>query len=52
VSGRETGLGPCLRDHLVISEDGQALTGELTGGVVYTEKKRQHALDIAAKEDS
>ncbi|KAF2260076.1 phosphoserine phosphatase-like protein [Lojkania enalia] len=38
-------------NHLVVSEDGETLTGELTGDIVHSEKKRQHVLEIAAKED-
>jgi phosphoserine phosphatase len=44
------GLDYAFANHLVVSEDGQTLTGELTGEIVHAEKKRQHVLEIATKE--
>ncbi|OCK79928.1 phosphoserine phosphatase serb [Lepidopterella palustris CBS 459.81] len=44
------GLDYFHANHLVVSEDGSHLTGELTGEIVHAEKKRQHVLEIAAKE--
>jgi phosphoserine phosphatase len=44
------GLDYAFANHLVVSEDGQTLTGELTGEIVHAEKKRQHVLEIAEKE--
>ncbi|ORY14928.1 HAD-like domain-containing protein [Clohesyomyces aquaticus] len=48
---QQLGLDYAFANHLVVSEDGQTLTGELTGDIVHAEKKRQHVFDIAAKED-
>jgi phosphoserine phosphatase len=45
------GLDYAFANNLVVSEDGQTLTGELTGEIVHAEKKRQHVLEIAEKED-
>lgn len=44
------GLDYAFANHLVVSEDGQTLTGELTGEIVHAQKKRQHVLEIAEKE--
>ncbi|KAL6704099.1 Phosphoserine phosphatase [Coniothyrium glycines] len=44
------GLDYAFANHLVISEDGATLTGELTGEIVHAQKKRQHVLEIAQKE--
>ena len=44
------GLDYAFANHLVVSDDGTHLTGELTGEIVHAEKKRQHVLEIAAKE--
>lgn len=44
------GLDYAFANHLVVSEDGSQLTGELTGEIVHAEKKRQHVLEIAEKE--
>ncbi|KAF2477038.1 phosphoserine phosphatase serb [Lindgomyces ingoldianus] len=49
--GKELGLDYAFANHLTVSEDGQTLTGELTGEIVHAERKRQHVLEIAAKED-
>jgi phosphoserine phosphatase len=46
----QLGLDYAFANHLVLSEDGQSLTGELVGEIVHAERKRQHVLDIAAKE--
>ncbi|KAF2114583.1 HAD-like domain-containing protein [Lophiotrema nucula] len=46
----QLGLDYAFANHLVVSEDGQTLTGELTGEIVHAEKKRQHTLEIAVKE--
>jgi phosphoserine phosphatase len=46
----QLGLDYFFANNLVVSEDGQTLTGELTGEIVHAEKKRQHVLEIAAKE--
>ncbi|KAF2795198.1 phosphoserine phosphatase serb [Melanomma pulvis-pyrius CBS 109.77] len=48
--GVQLGLDYSFANHLVVSEDGQTLTGELTGEIVHAEKKRQHVLEIAEKE--
>ncbi|KAF2183250.1 phosphoserine phosphatase-like protein [Zopfia rhizophila CBS 207.26] len=48
--GGQLGLDYAFANHLVVSEDGELLTGELTGEIVHAEKKRQHVLDIAEKE--
>jgi phosphoserine phosphatase len=44
------GLDYAFANHLVVSEDGQTLTGELTGEIVHAQKKRQHVLEITEKE--
>ncbi|CAI6333550.1 unnamed protein product [Periconia digitata] len=44
------GLDYAFANNLVVSSDGQTLTGELTGEIVHAEKKRQHVLEIAEKE--
>ncbi|KAF1971240.1 phosphoserine phosphatase-like protein [Bimuria novae-zelandiae CBS 107.79] len=44
------GLDYAFANHLVVSENGKELTGELTGEIVHAEKKRQHVLEIAEKE--
>lgn len=46
----ELGLDYAFANHLVVSEDGATLTGELTGDIVHAEKKRQHLIEIAEKE--
>lgn len=48
--GERLGLDYAFANHLVVSEDGKSLTGELTGEIVHAEKKRQHVLEIAEKE--
>jgi phosphoserine phosphatase len=48
--GAQLGLDYAFANHLVVSEDGQTLTGELTGDIVHAEKKRQHVLEISEKE--
>jgi phosphoserine phosphatase len=48
--GQRLGLDYAYANHLVVSEDGQTLTGELTGEIVHAQKKRQHVLEIAKKE--
>ncbi|KAL5417824.1 hypothetical protein PMIN04_007597 [Paraphaeosphaeria minitans] len=48
--GQRLGLDYAFANHLVVSEDGKELTGELTGEIVHAEKKRQHVLEIAEKE--
>ncbi|RMZ66478.1 phosphoserine phosphatase [Pyrenophora seminiperda CCB06] len=49
--GQELGLDYAFANHLVVSEDGATLTGELTGEIVHAQKKRQHVLEIAEKEN-
>lgn len=49
VAGR-LGLDYAHANHLVVSEDGKTLTGELEGEIVNAEKKREHVLSIAKKE--
>jgi phosphoserine phosphatase len=49
--GQQLGLDYAYANHLVVSEDGQTLTGELTGEIVHAQKKRQHVLEISQKED-
>lgn len=49
--GQQLGLDYAFANHLVVSEDGATLTGELTGEIVHAQKKRQHVLEIAEKED-
>ncbi|KAK3197480.1 hypothetical protein GRF29_216g346219 [Pseudopithomyces chartarum] len=44
------GLDYAFANHLVVSEDGSELTGELTGEIVHAEKKRDHVRAIAEKE--
>lgn len=44
------GLDYAFANRLVVSEDSQTLTGELTGEIVHAEKKRQHVLEISEKE--
>jgi phosphoserine phosphatase len=46
----QLGLDYAFANHLVVSEDGQSLTGELTGEIVHAQRKRQHVLEIAEKE--
>lgn len=46
----QLGLDYCFANHLVVSEDGKELTGEVIGEIVNAEKKREHVLSIAAKE--
>ena len=48
--GQRLGLDYAFANHLVVSEDGATLTGELTGEIVHAQKKRQHVLEIAEKE--
>ncbi|KAJ4361858.1 Phosphoserine phosphatase [Neocucurbitaria cava] len=48
--GAQLGLDYAFANHLVVSDDGATLTGELTGEIVHAQKKRQHVLDIAEKE--
>ncbi|KAF1843091.1 phosphoserine phosphatase-like protein [Cucurbitaria berberidis CBS 394.84] len=48
--GAQLGLDYAFANHLVVSEDGTTLTGELTGEIVHAQKKRQHVLEIAEKE--
>lgn len=48
--GAQLGLDYAFANHLVVSEDGRSLTGELMGDIVHAEKKRQHVLDISQKE--
>ena len=49
--GEQLGLDYAFANHLVVSDDGATLTGELTGEIVHAEKKRQHVLEIAEKEN-
>lgn len=49
--GQQLRLDYAFANHLVVSEDGATLTGELSGEIVHAQKKRQHVLEIAAKED-
>ncbi|KAF2125713.1 phosphoserine phosphatase-like protein [Dothidotthia symphoricarpi CBS 119687] len=49
--GARLGLDYAFANHLVVSADGQHLTGELTGEIVHAEKKRQHVLEIASQEE-
>ncbi|KAF2730954.1 phosphoserine phosphatase-like protein [Polyplosphaeria fusca] len=49
--GANLGLDYAFANHLVVSDDGQTLTGELTGQIVHAQKKQQHVLEIAAKEN-
>ena len=44
------GLDYAFANHLVVAEDGQSLTGELTGEIVHAQRKRQHVIEIAEKE--
>jgi phosphoserine phosphatase len=46
----QLGLDYCFANHLVVSDDGKELTGEVTGEIVNAEKKRDHVLSISAKE--
>jgi phosphoserine phosphatase len=48
--GQQLGLDYAFANHLVVSEDGKTLTGELRGEIVHAEKKREHILEIAKKE--
>jgi phosphoserine phosphatase len=48
--GAQLGLDYAFANHLVVSDDGKILTGELTGEIVHAEKKRQHVLEISEKE--
>jgi phosphoserine phosphatase len=47
---KRLGLDYAFANHLVVSEDGQSLTGELTGEIVHAQRKRQHVLEISDKE--
>jgi phosphoserine phosphatase len=47
---QQLGLDYAFANHLVVSPDGLTLTGEVTGEIVNAEKKREHLIDIAAKE--
>lgn len=47
---QQLGLDYAFANHLVVSEDGKTLTGELTGEIVHAERKRQHVREIAEKE--
>jgi phosphoserine phosphatase len=47
---RQLGLDHAYANHLVVSEDGTMLTGEVTGEIVNAEKKREHVLNIAKEE--
>lgn len=47
---RQLGLDYDFANHLVVSDDGTVLTGEVTGEIVNAEKKREHVRAIAAKE--
>ncbi|KAI4696570.1 uncharacterized protein J4E88_000747 [Alternaria novae-zelandiae] len=49
--GQQLGLDYAFANHLAVSEDGATLTGELTGEIVHAQKKRQHVLEIAEKEN-
>ncbi|KAI4919751.1 hypothetical protein J4E90_001888 [Alternaria incomplexa] len=49
--GQQLGLDYAFANHLVVSDDGATLTGELTGEIVHAQKKRQHVLGIAEKEN-
>jgi phosphoserine phosphatase len=44
------GMDYAHANHLVVSPDGQTLTGELTGAIVHAERKRQHLIEIAEKQ--
>lgn len=44
------GLDYYHANNLVVSEDGSALTGELSGQIVHAEQKRRLVVEIAAKE--
>ncbi|KAE9993397.1 hypothetical protein EG327_005384 [Venturia inaequalis] len=46
----QLGLDYNFANHLVVSDDGTVLTGEVTGEIVNAEKKREHVRAIAAKE--
>lgn len=46
----QIGLDYSFANHLVVSEDGASLTGELEGAIVHAERKRSHVMEIAAKE--
>jgi phosphoserine phosphatase len=48
--GEQLRLDYAFANHLVVSEDGKTLTGELTGEIVHAQKKREHVLEIAEKE--
>ncbi|KAH7135164.1 phosphoserine phosphatase-like protein [Dendryphion nanum] len=48
--GAQLGLDYAFANHLVVSEDGQTLTGELSGEIVHAEKKKQHVLEISKRE--
>jgi phosphoserine phosphatase len=49
-SPSQLNLDYCFANHLVVSDDGTQLTGEVTGEIVNAEKKREHVLAIAEKE--
>lgn len=49
--GEQLGLDYAFANHLVVSDDGATLTGELTGEIVHAQKKRQHVLEISDKEN-
>jgi phosphoserine phosphatase len=46
----QLGLDYSYANHLVVSDDGSVLTGEVTGEIVNAEKKREHVLAITEKE--
>ncbi|QDS72864.1 hypothetical protein FKW77_007353 [Venturia effusa] len=46
----QLGLDYNFANHLVVSDDGTVLTGEVAGEIVNAEKKRDHVRAIAAKE--
>lgn len=46
----QLGLDYSYANHLVVSDDGKQLTGEVTGEIVNAEKKREHVLAISSKE--
>lgn len=47
----QLGLDHAFANHLVVSADGLTLTGEVTGDIVNAEKKAEHLVNIAAKEN-
>ncbi|KAF1981851.1 phosphoserine phosphatase serb [Aulographum hederae CBS 113979] len=46
----EIGLDFAHANHLVVSEDGKSLTGELEGDIVHAERKRELVVKIAERE--